>query len=113
MNTSMTCLCGTTHTFAANEFLAQCTGCSLLLWRTEEPGDAPAAAVDALYGAEAPALSDVAAVEHHAARVAAARAEDDHEAADSRERRLFAAVLRAVAAGAPNAAELARAALGE
>ena len=69
MNTSMTCLCGTTHTFAANEFLAQCTGCSLLLWRTEEPGDAPAAAVDALYGAEAPALSDVAAVEHHAARV--------------------------------------------
>ena len=47
MNTSMTCLCGTTHTFAANEFLAQCTGCSLLLWRTEEPGDAPAAAVDA------------------------------------------------------------------
>lgn len=104
MNTTLTCICGTSNAFGANQFAATCAGCGVLLVR-EEP--------ESLYGAEPAVFTDVRTVAAHAAIIAADRAEDDHEAADSRERRLFEAVLRAVIEGAPNAAELARAALGE
>lgn len=33
---TMTCICGTTHTFAESEFMGDCAKCGLVLWRTGE-----------------------------------------------------------------------------
>lgn len=107
---TMTCICGTVHTFAEGEFMGDCAKCGLVLWRTGETVER--FEIDPLYASGRPVVSSLAQIEKTTARIAASREENDDEAADRREARLFAAVLRAIAEGATNPAELARAALG-
>lgn len=92
--TSMTCICDTVHAFPAGVFTGTCAGCGIGLLLTEE----------------VPVL-DVVAVAARVAEVHEAAREDDYEAAHGGEDRLWADVLRAIAAGAPDAVALAREAL--
>lgn len=91
---TMTCICGTSHHFAPGVGVGTCAGCGLGLLLTEEVS-----------------VVDVAAVRARVEAIAEAAAEGDHEAAHSRQDRLFVDVLRAIALGAGDAVTLARASL--
>lgn len=93
-NTTMTCICGTTHHFAPGVGVGTCAGCGLGLLLTEEV-----------------TVLDTEAAQARVREIAEAAAEGDDEAAHSRQDRLFVDALRAIALGAPDAVSLARTAL--